>query len=224
MLEEKTPISRLILIIVLTVVLFAFGIYVGFYMGMNSVKEELVVAEVQTMPIAATSTTSTPTNSPIDTSDWKTYTNNEYGFSFKYPSNWENFPEEKISSVGLVSSLASPETIKATNDNSGMFRNDIEIYYFPTILDEINNKTSKWNANTIDELIQKSNGLYKKVSEIKIDGNKAYNVTKSGYAYTNCLFIEKDGQLYEIALNNINDFDSINNELENIVNSFQFTK
>lgn len=36
----------------------------------------------------------TPTPTPsIDTSNWKTYTNEEYGISFKYPENWGNFKE-----------------------------------------------------------------------------------------------------------------------------------
>ncbi len=33
--------------------------------------------------------TATNTNSSVDTSDWLTYTNEEYGFSFKYPQDWK---------------------------------------------------------------------------------------------------------------------------------------
>jgi len=222
--SQKTPISRLILIIILFIVLFALGIYVGFYMGVNSVSNELVVAEVQTNPITSTTATSSPINSPIDTSNWKTYTNDEYGFSIKYPSDWENIPEVKISSVGLVSSIASPEMIKARNDNSGMYRNDIEVYYFPKISDELNNKLNNWNAKSLDELIQNSNGKYTKVGEVNINGNKIYKITTSGILSSNFLFIEKNGQLYEIAINNIDSFDSIDKTLENIIDSFQFTK
>jgi hypothetical protein len=31
-----------------------------------------------------------PTPTPDPTADWKTYTNNQYNFSFKYPGDWEN--------------------------------------------------------------------------------------------------------------------------------------
>lgn len=40
------------------------------------------------------------TNAELDTSDWLTYTNEEYGFSVKYPSNWIYF--NKIDEEGYA--------------------------------------------------------------------------------------------------------------------------
>lgn len=50
------------------------------------------------------SSTPTPQSSPIDTSNWTTYTNKKYNVSFKYPSNWFMFIDlygKEISKVGL---------------------------------------------------------------------------------------------------------------------------
>jgi len=38
--------------------------------------------------VVGVSSTPTPEDS-IDTSDWQTYTNEEYGFSIEYPNNWQ---------------------------------------------------------------------------------------------------------------------------------------
>lgn len=45
-------------------------------------------ANTNTLNVNAVSDENTNINTGIDTSDWKTYTNEEYGFSFKYPSDW----------------------------------------------------------------------------------------------------------------------------------------
>lgn len=39
--------------------------------------------------VAANTTTNTNSASEIDTSDWLTYMNEEYGFSFRYPGEWK---------------------------------------------------------------------------------------------------------------------------------------
>ncbi len=52
-----------------------------------------------------------------DTSDWLTYTNEEYGFSFKYPEEWGNAEEEK----GAVRGSGSKSYITFSNDiNKGI--------------------------------------------------------------------------------------------------------
>ncbi|MFA6474794.1 MAG: hypothetical protein WCV88_01170 [Patescibacteria group bacterium] len=78
--------------------------------------------------------------SGIDTSDWQTYTNDEYGFSFKYPKEWgsvqvsigdtvpflltinfrdeNNFKQDIIGNPRLVISSNSLETINASDANS----------------------------------------------------------------------------------------------------------
>lgn len=57
------------------------------------------------------------TDTEIDTSDWLTYTNEEYGFSFMYPEEWGNVEEEK----GAVRGSGSKSYITFSNDiNKGI--------------------------------------------------------------------------------------------------------
>lgn len=78
----------------------------GYYLGKQSLNSPYVNNEVQTNP---TDThylnNSTPATNPSSTSDptanWKTYTNSEIGFHFKYPSEWKT--QTGIPNSGLIS-------------------------------------------------------------------------------------------------------------------------
>lgn len=90
---------------------------------------------------APTEVTPTPTVIPtpettIDTSDWKTYTNEELGISFKYPGDWfvsnisssktviitDTNPEADAGDVGFMDKLKTSDSIKyievGTRDNT----------------------------------------------------------------------------------------------------------
>jgi hypothetical protein len=62
---------------------------------------------VNTNATVANENTNTEQGSEVDTSDWLTYTNEEYGFSFKYPEEWGNVEEEPGLTEGNVSLLFS---------------------------------------------------------------------------------------------------------------------
>lgn len=61
---------------------------------------------VDTNTSSQTNTNATPTTGEIDTSNWLTYSNVEYGFSFRYPSDW------KIQQKGSYINVYSPEKAK----------------------------------------------------------------------------------------------------------------
>jgi hypothetical protein len=51
--------------------------------------------------------TNTESDEAVDTSDWLTYTNEEYGFSFKYPAEWGNVDAQSGLPAGEASLLFS---------------------------------------------------------------------------------------------------------------------
>ncbi|HLC94232.1 MAG TPA: hypothetical protein VJH96_01545 [Patescibacteria group bacterium] len=81
-----------IFVLLLFAAVIAFASSVGTYMYMTSQKnQESPTNQPLVIPQTAVSPTSTSAN-PITTSDetanWKTYTNNRYGYNIKYPANW----------------------------------------------------------------------------------------------------------------------------------------
>jgi len=73
------------LLAVLLVVLAAVIAGGGVWWWMN---QKLTTATTTTSTTAITQKTTTTTTSQIDISGWKTYTNTEYGYQFKYPKDW----------------------------------------------------------------------------------------------------------------------------------------
>jgi len=84
--------------------------------------------------VTVNTNTTTNTNSAVDTSDWETYTNEMYSYSFKYPNNWDvvelsdpkagialksseyqpiNSGSVEYSGEIYVSSLSNPENLSA---------------------------------------------------------------------------------------------------------------
>jgi hypothetical protein len=59
------------------------------------------------------------------TADWETYTNNEYGFSFKYPPNWM---QENLEVAGAITAVAGFTPTSASN-NSINYPSVRMIYY-----------------------------------------------------------------------------------------------
>jgi hypothetical protein len=88
--------------------------------------------------VDATTVANTNANSTVDeTSDWKTYSNDTYGFSFKYPKEWESTKKE--------------ETIEKSLGESS---NDLLLkvsFYDPNMkakIDCANNEFQKWSSAT----------------------------------------------------------------------------
>ena len=83
----------------------------GVYIYKNKKLEAPATVETGTQPtdrVQQQTNTKTPpantqTNSQVETSNWKTYIDSEYGFEFKYPEDWKEIKNKKII-TGLYSS------------------------------------------------------------------------------------------------------------------------
>ena len=107
-LNYKTPVSRLIIVIVTAILLLVLGIIIGYYMSQGNVSNQVNLegtgniqtsSSSPTLPTptntAPTSQTQTQNQAADEYAGWKTYTSDKYGFSFKYPNKYNLFDSTK---------------------------------------------------------------------------------------------------------------------------------
>jgi len=100
------------LITLLSVLLLISCLIAGFFAWQT----QRLVAELRVKNEELIINTPTVTPTPDPTADWKTYTNSEYGFSFKYPSD---FLDKKMNDNSVILSVGSKDyslSLKADSD------------------------------------------------------------------------------------------------------------
>jgi hypothetical protein len=95
--------------------------------GDDTVNTDTVVDDVDTNETVEVDNTNTDTESDetVDTSDWLSYTNEEFGFSFRYPNVWEvggNNANHISVVVEVLDSLPVVEKIAPTSSSSPEIR------------------------------------------------------------------------------------------------------
>lgn len=171
---------------------------------------------------------STNTNSSVDTSDWKTYSNINYSFSFQYPGNWTL--EEKSSNEndsGKIVSLQSPETLEMLNNGTidPAYAENIVVSFWPSINTE-SARGGSWvgqrEYSSLADYLTDSGAPKTKVGEITIDGLPAYEVSIGGAGLAYGVMIEKNG-IYEIAFLTAWDKSQLGTTEQEILSTFVFT-
>ena len=164
---------------------------------------------------ASTDTTKATTDA---TKDWKTYTNDEYGFSFKYPTTWTTTENSTTST-----SLYSQTDVK--KDASSVVQPNIIIGY-NSLNDFVKNEFGPSKTFTsLLEALQSSSGYLKTEN---IDSHKLTIGGATGYWVflkdTVTVFIQNDNSVYFVTFGTNNkDYNSVPQEQKDILSTFQFT-
>jgi len=118
---EKKPNTALwiILTIAISGIIFGAG---GYWLGKNKTVDKGSV-DLLTATVTATASTSATTSADV-TANWKTYTNDAYGFSFKYPSNYKVADDSadinnRITILGLDTEKNYIQILSGTTDRGG---------------------------------------------------------------------------------------------------------
>lgn len=193
---------------ILAMFLFIFLPFVGFYLGMQYQQGIMInppVSYVQKI-------SPTPTMIPIDTSSWKTYTNNTAGYVIKYPAEYKL--QEGISYTGV-------DGVSAKNPNTTSIINDLQmtISYKETREVTVNNyikNNSQCSSIKADDgkpyLIGGVNGLIYEQTPCGVGGTTEIYVINKGYLFQ--IVIDERGYYYPEA----------EKELLKTLSTFQFAK
>ena len=198
----------------------------GYWMGSNK-SEELApvvpVAESAVIEESPVVSTSPATSSTADvTSSWKTYSNDTYGFNFKYPSDWQYSENTLI-----------PFTVKVANqkvlDGIGMEAPDgyyeLAVNSFPAgynFTDLSGSQTLSGSTDLVN-FVRSMEGLLpnenwtKVTQESKtIGGQNAIRFTGNGYETG--WYLKLNSNIYSVKAV------KSNSTIDQILSTFQFTK
>jgi len=165
----------------------------------------------------------------IDTSDWLTYRNEEYGFEFKYPGDWVFIePQEDLKESGVIAYFQTLDTAKLIKEKklSPGYEYNLVINNWDTINNDFA-KGGSWIGereyiNLVDYFTD-TNTPKQKIGQLNIDGQKAYEVTIGGYGLNYGIMFENNG-IFELSFERIWDKSKLS-EIENeVIFSIKFIK
>ncbi len=142
-----------------------------------------------------------------ETSDWKTYRNEEYGFEFKYPSNWVKLDNYQTDPdlITIVSSNESADNVSKCYEGCGP---DLWFYHYKNI--------------DLEKYINDPGNLLFNPKKIKIDGQTAYEVDEAGFSSYYAVLVQKGNDVYKILGYN-NQLSLSSNTIESqILSTFKF--
>lgn len=221
--EKKFSAKQLVLFLVLVLLIGTAGAYLIFHYTnnknttSNSIPTATVTKTVASTPAITASITPSPSVTPTTsaTDDWKTYTNDLYGFNFimKYNPKY-NFavPTEKQGDVTTITFLGK--------DTTGIGVNQTSVYVMTIEL---------FSADqSLDTLVKDWDVFNSKIEDYTVAGKDARIVIRSGTAlgagnYSQVIF--RNGKYtYKILVNNMGEPGAFeNDDFKLMLSTFQFT-
>lgn len=190
--KQKNPLLTIIVIIILFLSLGA----VGFLMYQNQqLKQQIAIL---TKPIPSP----IPTTIPDEADNWKTYNNNKYNFSFKYPSQW--IVEEVNDKFLYLNNKKIDNSVTQTN----------QVFFTLSINTEKEEAT--WLRNRLNEV---SNSNIETINNIKYIITDLRSHSIGGYSFIHAETVDKNDVVYRFGLSDEN----YERYFAKILSTFKFT-
>ena len=220
--NESGAVRPWLLILLLAVILIGAGLW-GWQYWMSKTKT------VTPITIVTPTVSSTPTT--VSTADWKTYTNKDFGFSFKYPNDW-NLTENKPSTINNTI-VSVTKTVKK-DGHMGMIPGEVGITFYTSTKSATELRANDTN-NQADSLIKNVSKSEIKLGSTNIlvsswdnmttdDGGpfhvKSYYSVTNPTLFTNIVFpIKGSDGLSEISDQILSTFQFIDSAMQTYTNS-----
>lgn len=173
-------------------------------------------------PVAVNQPVMTPaqtdSENSVDTSDWKTYRNEEYGFEVKYPKDWSLSEEAGDNGHRSAISLMSPETQDLVERRRVSETCDLSFYYYDSIMSEPENRD---RATTIEEMVSQ-NELVRKIGSTTLGGANATDVVWGGNGAYYSILAVKNNHLYKVWSCNKERREQLSSTEKKIIEAFKF--
>jgi len=198
------------LLIVLVVVILAGGGYFGWNYWNKSKTAGPIIKPILSDDNGFNHPASPDTT--LSTADWKTYMNDQYGFSFKYPSEWKIYTRENDTNYKslLIINANSASAIGPSGISVSIFQSYKEL--------DSSNKTVTSLKDYLDKYSIMPNQAYSTVSSISIFGKNGYKATwKTGEDYSYYFSLD-NGNILEF--HNL----GLDDTIKEIETTFQFAK
>lgn len=201
----------------------AFGIWAYFNQISDIYDNSLTISISHKKTTSTKPTTTTATATTDATADWKTYTNDNYGFSFKYPEDWtKNEVNTKQDSV-KIATFTSPETAQEIVNKTPFVQEDITINYALAATKSITNgsgtiglwlKDKFTNTVTVKDVTKETiNGIVFNEAQIQADPS-----------YLGIIAANSNGDVFSIDFSNVQNKSDLTSIEKTILSTFTFTK
>jgi hypothetical protein len=157
------------------------------------------------------------------------YRNEELGFSFVYPSDWEviDFTEITDAPFNRVVGLKSADTLKLIEQEKISGNSEYNFTLIVSRWDDINKKLSQvgggmpseWSHKNLEDYLD-NDYFRKSMTAIDVDGVSAYEIMPGGLGTYHGVMFERDG-LYEILFPK-SPHRELNEEESQVLDSFKF--
>jgi len=156
------------------------------------------------------------------TNYWKTYTNEKYGYGFKYPRHWK-LTEYSDSSIVSISRLTIQPIYGDFSNNEFTYSNVVSFYYYNSVTDEPENSMNHLGATNLEEMVDK-NSLVERIGQIDLGGIPAIDAILYGHGSYYTVFATKNTHLYEIIFDNTSSKEKLTPIHKAILSTFTFIK
>jgi len=227
--KKKFDGGKIIIISILVLVTAAIFLAIGYFAG--SAKDKKTTKDTSTTAVAsATAVKSTSAvvaasaTATANKNGTKTYTSEDYGYSFEYPKDWV-VEATGTGSVGVYTAENAATKAKLEKEQAGTEAPfpSFFVYYYSDLATADGNDPPKYNSLS-DMVYDTDAGIFSDATSTKFAGESGYTAVESGMVDFFSYIVQKNDHIYKIQIPNKSKKSDLSSEQSNMLSSFKFTK